>query len=281
MKLGAKADVFIPDGSTVESALSRTTHLCICAHQDDMEIFAFHGIAECFNSTDRWFTGVVVTDGAGSARNGGYADYTDEMMQQIRMREQRKAAAIGEYSALIQLGHPSSTVKNNSSASVKSDLISILQACRPQILYLHNPADKHDTHVAVLSRCIEAVRSLPQASRPASVYGCEVWRGLDWLCDKDKSVLPLSGLENLAAALIGVFDSQISGGKRYDLATAGRRLSNATYLESHATDSITAATYTLDLTPLVKDDHMTLEDFTLGFIERFKADVTERILRFN
>ena len=36
------------------------------------------------------------------------------------------------------------------------------------------------------------------------------------------------------AALIGVFDSQIAGGKRHDLAVLGRRRANATYNASHA-----------------------------------------------
>ncbi len=64
------ADLFIPDGLAPEAALARTTHLSIAAHQDDIEIMAYHGIAECFAQRDRWFTGVVVTHGAGSPRNG-------------------------------------------------------------------------------------------------------------------------------------------------------------------------------------------------------------------
>jgi hypothetical protein len=62
------------------------------------------------------------------------------------------------------------------------------------------------------------------------VLGCEVWRNLDWLLDEDKQGLPVDDRPNLAAALSGVFDSQISGGKRYDLAVQGRRLANATFL---------------------------------------------------
>jgi hypothetical protein len=47
------ADVFVPDGIPVATALARTTHLCIAAHQDDIEIMAYHGIAECHGSTER------------------------------------------------------------------------------------------------------------------------------------------------------------------------------------------------------------------------------------
>ena len=56
------ADIFVPDGLEPMEALGRTTHLCICAHQDDIEIMAYHGIAECFGQKDQWFTGVVLTN---------------------------------------------------------------------------------------------------------------------------------------------------------------------------------------------------------------------------
>ena len=106
------ADLFVPDGLASDAALARTTHLAISAHQDDIEIMAYHGIAECFGRKDKWFTGVVVTNGAGSPRSGIYGDYTDEEMQKVRLVEQRKAAYVGEYACQIQLGFTSAQVKN-------------------------------------------------------------------------------------------------------------------------------------------------------------------------
>ena len=34
------AEIYIPDGMPAEQALARTTHLCLAAHQDDIEIMA-------------------------------------------------------------------------------------------------------------------------------------------------------------------------------------------------------------------------------------------------
>ena len=115
----------------------------------------------------------------------------------------------------------------------------LLRATQPQIVYTHNLADKHDTHVGVALRVIEALRRLDQAERPARLVGCEVWRALDWMVDPDKVLLDVSDHENLQSALLGVFDSQIVGGKRYDLASMGRRRANATYFESHGVDDTT------------------------------------------
>ncbi|MDI1336051.1 MAG: PIG-L family deacetylase [Lacunisphaera sp.] len=274
------ADIYVPDRRPVAAALARTTHLCLAAHQDDIEIMAYHGIAACFGRKDRWFTGVVVTDGSGSPRAGRFARYSDEQMKAVRRTEQRRAAKIGKYAAAIQLAHPSAVVKTAKSAAVHADLVAILRATAPHTVYLHNPADKHDTHVALFLRCLEALRALPKAQRPKQVYGCEVWRNLDWLLDPDKQVLDDSAYPKLAAKLVAVFQSQIAGGKRYDLATAGRKLANATFHTSHATDRATALTWALDLTPLVRDDQLSVEKFTLAYIDRLHADVAARLKKF-
>jgi hypothetical protein len=241
---------------------------------------AWHGILACFGQADQWFTGVVVTDGAGSARAGIYADFTDQAMQAVRRQEQRKAAVLGEYAAQIQLVHPSAAVKDAAQPEVADDLAAILQATRPRFVYLHNPADKHDTHVATMLRALAALRRLPAAERPERVYGCEVWRDLDWLGDDEKQALPVGGRPNLAAALLGVFDSQVCGGKRYDLAAIGRRLANATFFASHEVDQADALTYAMDLTPLVADPTLDVADYALAAIDRFRHDVASRIGKY-
>lgn len=271
------ADLFVPDGAAPEAALARTTHLCVSAHQDDIEIMAYHGVAECFGRKDRWFTGVVVTNGAGSPRSGIYGDYTDEEMQKVRLVEQRKAAFVGDYAAQVQLGYTSKQVKSPAEPAVVEDLKAIFRAARPRIVYLHNLADKHDTHVGVTLRCLAALRALAGEWKPEKVYGCEVWRDLDWLTDAEKQVLAASARSNIAAALVGVFDSQVSGGKRYDLATAGRRLAHATYYASHGTDEETAINFAMDLTPLAHDPNLPVADFVLAAVDRFRADVQQRI----
>jgi LmbE family N-acetylglucosaminyl deacetylase len=276
----SKADFYVPDGTAEGEALARTTHICVSAHQDDIELMAYHGIAECFGRSDRWFTGVVVTDGAGSPRSGIYGAYTDAEMQKVRLVEQRKAAFVGGYSCQLQLGYASSQVKDAKSPNVREDLFAIFSQAKPEVVYLHNLADKHDTHVSTALRAVDALRRLPAAARPKRVYGCEVWRALDWLMDEDKQCLPVSAYPSVAAALVGVFDSQISGGKRYDLATAGRRLANATYFASHSTDAETALTFAMDLTPLVNDPGLLVADYVTAFLDRVRQDVTKRLTKF-
>ncbi|HEY9152153.1 MAG TPA: PIG-L family deacetylase [Anaerolineales bacterium] len=275
------SEIFIPDQTPVEQALARTTHLCVSAHQDDIEIMAAQPIMECFQQKDKWFTGVVVTDGRGSPRDGLYKDYTDEEMRLVRFKEQRKAAIVGEYAAQVMLDYPSKVVKDASRSEPVDDLASLLEVTHPEYVYTHNLADKHDTHVSVALRVIAAIRNLSKVKRPQKLFGCEVWRALDWMADSDKSPMDVSEHENLQAALLGVFDSQIAGGKRYDLASMGRRRANATYFATHGVDLTTGLSYCMDMTPLIEDNALEPLTFVHEIIEHFIQDVSGRIRRVN
>lgn len=273
------AGIFIPDGKSVAEALTRITHLGIGAHQDDLEIMAFHGIAACYAKDDCWFGGITCTNGGGSPRAGIYADHTDAQMMAVRRSEQNAAAVAGNYGAMIQLDYPSGAVKSADDPSLKGDLKRILSGMHPRVVYTHNPADKHDTHIGVAVAALQAMRELPRFQRPPRVWGCEVWRDLDWLPDPDKVLMDVSGRESLAAALNGIFDSQIAGGKRYDLAAAGRRCANATFFESHASDKFTQLIWGMDLSPLVVDESLDILEYVLGFVRRMEGEIREKLAK--
>ena len=283
------AEVFIPDGGVPSpKTLERITHLGIGAHHDDLELMAMHGILQCYGRNDNWFGGVVVSDGRGSPREGSYAYCSDEEMIAIRREEQKKAAQIGEYAAVALLEYESSAVKETAATGEAAgsdnelieDLQKIIVATNPDIIYTHNPADKHDTHVAVTIRVIEALRSLPRIFHPHYFYGCEVWRGLDWLLDGDKVVLDVSSNLQLAHSLIEVHRSQVAGGKRYDLAIEGRKRANATFASSHKTDYFTHAIYAMDLLPLVHDASQSISEYVCQFIDKFNKDVKNNLSKY-
>lgn len=90
MARSGRVVLYISDGAVEGAAMARATHMAISAHQDDIEFMAYAPIVACFGQADKWFSGVVVTDGAGSPRSGLYADYTDEEMKAVRIAEQKK-----------------------------------------------------------------------------------------------------------------------------------------------------------------------------------------------
>jgi LmbE family N-acetylglucosaminyl deacetylase len=249
------AEVFIPDGASWEAASARVTHLVVAAHADDVEIMAWHAVLHA-----EGLAAVIVTGGEDGS---------------TRLLEQKRAASRGKYAAVIWLDHASADVKQAACPALASDLGAVLSAIRARLVYTHNPADKHDTHVAVALHTVQALRA--NATPVERVFGCEVWRALDWLQAEDKVVLDVSAAEDRLLPLIGEFDSQIAGGKRYDLAAAGRKRANATFLDSHAVDRASAAEYAMDLTPLVKDPTLDVARWTLQLVERFAKDVEARL----
>ena len=108
----------------------------------------------------------------------------------------------------------------------------------------------------------------------------EVWRDLNWLIDNEKVLLNMNDRPNLVRALISIFDSQITGGKRYDLALEGRLRGNVTFFDSHAVDQSKMASYAMDLKPLVDDPSLDIAEFVDGFVQRFRDDVRSRVERF-
>lgn len=280
MLSNTNAEIYAPGQADPYKALQKTTDLCICAHQDDIEIMAYGPISSCYGQPARHFTGVVVTDGGGSPRTGVYASYSDDEMKVVRVTEQKTAAQIGRYLAQIFLAYPSGEVKASANCVLIDELKELILTCQPETLYTHNLADKHDTHVAVCLNVIRALREIPPEKRPKKIETMEVWRSLDWLCDEDKLVHDTGAFPNLSSALIGVYDSQISGGKRYDLASQGRRLANATFFASHAVDEYDAISFGLDITELVNSD-MDPADFILGYIDKFRDEVKARIKKLS
>lgn len=272
-----KAEIFVSQHLSIQEALSQTTKLCIAAHHDDIEIMAASAIVDCYESDTQHFCGVVVADGGGSPRNGKYQDCTDEQMKVVRADEQKKASIVGKYTAQIMLCYPSAEIKDKKNDTLTNELADILLKTNPQEVFTHNLADKHPTHIGVVYHVIKAIRTLPKDKRPKKLYALEVWRGLDWLLDKDKQVFNTTQNQQLQEKLLDVFVSQISGGKRYDLAAMGRRLSNATFFESHATDELSSAIYGMDLTPLIENDELSIKDYILEFVDRFKQNIINNL----
>jgi len=278
-RLNPAAEIHFPSGNLKKPNLDLTTHLGIGAHQDDLEIIAIHGILSAYDHPDKHFTGVIVTDGRGAPRSGPYSNISDDDLWEIRREEQKKAANLGKYHAQLLLNHSSNVVKSTDRKTVIDDLKHIINATQPEVIYTHNLLDKHDTHVAVTLCVIQALREMGLPLNLKMVYGVEAWRSLDWLVDEDKISLDASSHCDLQIELLSVFESQIIGGKRYDLATIGRRQANATFNQSHNVDQSTHLVHAMDLTPIVRHPEIDIEQFVSQYINNLADDAHDRVNR--
>lgn len=275
-----KARLVIVDGSAENVALQRTTAICVGAHPDDVEFMHWCPILQAVNSSTQWFAGVTVTQGSGSSRVGAYADYSDEQMVAVRQQEQTKAAVLGNYSFTAQLGYSSAELRGAERHMVCEDLVEILRETKPDAVYTHNLADRHDSHVAVAVTVVEALRQLLPEYCPKVFLGGEVWRSLDWLTGPDRQVFDVGQQDNLSRSLLGLYDSQITGGKRYDLASVGRRRANATYNDAYAADDSLMLELAMDMRPLLVDPKLEVADYVSSLIARFTEDVSSRLAKF-
>ena len=262
----AGASLYVPDGQPFAAAFRSTTHLAIGAHQDDIEIMAFHGIAHCAGSDTDAFAGVVCTDGSGSPQAHPIA--TGDL-RAVRREEQNAAARLGGYCAMVQLDYKSADIRGARRPLLEADILQLLRESRPRVLYTHNPFDAHPTHIAVCQAVVAALRALPPGQRPQTVYGCEVWRSLDWVPARHLRTLTWSEPDERWTQLLGCFASQIQGGKRYDLAAPGRARANATFRESHQVDRTQSAWLAVDLRPLIDKPDLSIEDYVQSVLDEF------------
>lgn len=271
------AEIFVPDGRAEDEALGRITHLCIGAHPDDAELMAYRGIRAGQGRDGPRFGAVTCTDGAGAARTDDDETIADaDALRRTRRDEQRAAARRGRYSAAIQLGHASDAVRADVTPELVQDLARILDATRPRVVYTHSPTDIHPTHVGVCVAAIEAIRTLPQAARPAEVLGCEVWGSLDWLSQPALKVLDLGDDAASWSALIQVFVSQTRL-RPYHEGALGRSRANAVFRDADAAGGNERHWLAMDLTPLAQDDSLGLEDLVRERIAGFESAALGRI----
>lgn len=259
MELNLDSSFFIPDAVPQEEALARTTHLGVVAHPDDLEIAAFHGIIQKYKDPDKWFAGLVCTHGGETA--------------EIRKLEQNTAALEGQYAFVAHLSWHSHDIKHVIQERLVTQISEWILKSRPEIVYTHTLFDRHDTHVSVAKHTLLAIARISKTYRPEKVYGCEVWRSLDWL--PTRISLDVSGYTDLALKLVQCFTSQIEGGKKYDLATLSRRQAHATFSESHAADQSSEIILAEDLTHLI--DTLDFEGHVEKNLKLFKHELLRAI----
>lgn len=277
------AEMYIPDKVSQETAMARSDIMAICAHPDDIEVIAVPGILKAYGHGGLRFFGVVATNGVGSMRSVDYADRSYLEMRELRIEEQKEAARLGQYSGLALLNYESGEVKDVTFTDIDTDLVHLIKEIRPEEIYLHNPFDRHDTHIAVCLRSIAALRAVVAETgwMPERVYGCEHWRGLDWLVHSDRVALPVNDPEHITDQLLTVYQSQMVGIRRFDQAVRGRRIVNATYQEGYARGNESEVAYAVDLLPLVEDPTIRVADYVRHTVDRFRADIVSRLDRFS
>jgi LmbE family N-acetylglucosaminyl deacetylase len=262
------------EDSSPEISLANTTHLGIGAHQDDLEIIAIPGILTCYDQQKQHFSGVIVSDGSGAPRGPGFEDFSETQYIQIRNQEQIVAAKIGRYQAVILLGYSSHLVRDSNRTEITIDLEEIIKLANPEIIYTHNPFDRHPTHAAVCFRTVAALKNLPDTNKPSKVYGLACWRDLDWLSPDHTIPFDCSKSQQLQRDLLDVYHSQNSG-KNYTEAVLARRKSSGTFYQSHQLNHWNSLVLGLDLSPLIFDPQLDIRTYLDQLLNKFTSEIRD------
>ena len=265
---------FDPQFSNLEEALGHSTFLGVGAHPDDLEVMAHHGILAAKGSKNYHFSGVICTSGSGSVTGDSLKGSNEAGLAQVRAQEQINAAKLGQFGSCLLLAYESCEIKERLNHQFVSDLQDLLEITKPKVIYTHNIFDKHKTHVSVVVHLIAALKNLSYC--PEAFYGCEVWRGLDWIADEDKKILSPSDV-NHVKELITCHKSQLEE-KDYAEATVARMKSNATFFDASKSDQFEHQLFAMDLLPLLGD--VSLKSWVEDHLLKFKKSVDENLKGF-
>lgn len=274
------ARIVVPDGTDIDAALARTTDLGVVAHPDDLELSLVGPVLACRNDNQRWFTGVVCTDGAGSVRPQHLAHLDDAEFVAVRADEQVAAAHAAGMSAVVLLGVGSQAVcdpRGDTRQQLITALKDLVAVCAPAVVHTHDPADLHDTHRGVMTAVVDALRGLPNGDRPAGLVGWEGWRSVDWVTPEFAVTCRVDDAD-LATELVRLHASQVAT-KRYDTASRGRRHAHATFADHLAVDGPAELAMGVDLSALL-DDATNPADAVQVILDAFTRSVTDSLDRW-
>ncbi|HMQ10592.1 MAG TPA: PIG-L family deacetylase [Oligoflexia bacterium] len=256
----------------------KISHLAIGAHPDDVEIFAFNAIHQCYQNNDKHFAAIICSNGSGAPAYGEFKEKSKDEIVKIRKEEQEKAAQIGNYSGLIHFNLESEVLKKGDEVFV-NDLKALIEFFKPDYIYTHSPFDDHKTHRCTLRACLQALQMINDKSWLKGFYACEVWGSLDWLPRQYKYVLGENEGDDLQMQLLDCFYSQnIGSQKRYDLGTIGRKLGNATFFESDKGNLYTHQSYALDLSSVINQNNFDISKYCVSIVADYLESIKNKLV---
>lgn len=273
MKL-KKGSIFLPKARKT----GPVKYLCVCAHPSDCEIMAIDGIQRGYRAQKYSFSCVVTTDGSENERGGKYLKSSDKRMSNVLASEQRKAAELGRYNSVYFMNYKAEEARDQENEDIVAEYIEIIKELKPRIVYTHSLLDRDPTHVCVAVKVINALRKLRKGDQPKVVYGCEMWRDLDWI-DKDKIVsFDISKNIRLQRQLISVFKSQIIN-RDYINAAIGRRYVNAAFSRDDKKKEAKLTARAINMTTLLRRKELPIKRYAMSFIDDLYSEINDSMDR--
>ena len=250
-----------PGVSLLDYRGKRGNLVVIAPHPDDDVLGAGGTMAAASLQGKGVFT-VYVTDGRGSPRKD--SSISDDEM--ARRREEEAKASLKKIGATggFFLRKRSQEIQGQREEKVKEELRNIFQLLLPAEIFLPAPYERHLTHQRCCRLTIEAIRSAGELS--PRLYGYSLW-GSFW-GEKVREIRDITIFIQKKVEAVLTHTSQIDY-KNYHQGILGKNNYEAIFWESHELGKASFVEMFLDMTALVTDQDLTLQEFIRQDMEAF------------
>jgi LmbE family N-acetylglucosaminyl deacetylase len=254
--------VGVQEGVSLEEYQGRSGNIFVISPHPDDDVLGAGGTMAEAASRGKGVLSVYITDGRDSPRLD--PNLSDEGMAIQRTKEAIASLKVIGAAGGFFLQKRSTELEGQGGKETQKELAEIIQGIMPQEIYLPSPYERHRTHQRCTRLAIEALRSCKGLR--ASVLGFSLW-GNFW-GGKKRVVRDIGPHIRKKVEAVLAHSSQIAY-KNYQQGILGKNNAEAIFWESHEIQRATFVETFLDMTELLGQEDLTLENFIHQDVEEF------------
>jgi LmbE family N-acetylglucosaminyl deacetylase len=233
----------------------------ISPHPDD-DILGAGGVMIEAAEKGRAVFSVTLTDGRGSPRRD--PALSDEEMAGLRQKESLAALRAVGAKGGFYFRKRNSGLEGEEGKKVAEELRKLLDSLRPSEIFLPAPYERHRTHIRCTRLTLGALRSL-DGLKP-SLLGYSLWG--NFFGGKKRFARDITPFVRKKVEAVLAHATQIAY-KNYQQGVLGKNNAEAIFWESHEIQKATFVETFLDMTELLEQKDLSLEDFIRQDVEAF------------
>jgi LmbE family N-acetylglucosaminyl deacetylase len=257
-----EAFIAIQEGKPLDDFRGREDNMVVISPHPDDDVLGAGGVMIQAAEEGRAVFSVTLTDGRGSPRKD--PTLSDEEMAGLRQKESLTALRIVGAKGGVYFRKTSSGLEGEEGKKVAEELRKLLESLRPSEIFLPSPYERHRTHIRCTRLTLGALRSL-EGLKP-SLLGYSLWG--NFFGEKKRVARDITPFVRKKVEAVLAHATQI-GYKNYQQGVLGKNNAEAIFWESHEIQKATFVETFLDMTQLLEQKDLSLEDFIRQDVEAF------------
>jgi LmbE family N-acetylglucosaminyl deacetylase len=264
MKKNSWQDKYIAlqEGKSLGDFQGRKENLVVISPHPDDDVLGAGGVMIEAAEKGRAVFSVTVTDGRSSPRQG--PPISDEDLVVLRQKESMAALKVTGAAGGFYFLKRSSELEGEGGRGVAGDLRDLFESLLPSEVFLPAPYERHRTHIRCTRLAVEALRS--SAGPRPSLWGYSLWG--NFFGGKKRVARDITPFIRKKVEAVLAHTTQI-GYKNYQQGILGKNNSEAIFWESQEAQKATFVETFLDMSELLEQKDLSLEDFIRQDVEAF------------